>query len=160
APDTADDEPSTGWRESREWCNHCGRQRLRGIFEPMSNGRINFRLRCPSCSSGYVDMYDTSGVVDLTGLHAIRPALPRVELFIRPHDLGAWEGKQTPCLFCQQPVQAQVLPTQELEPGLLSDRFYVWLLFPDGPTSHNAIAYLFGLQQPQFRAFWRRHPRW
>ena len=154
------DEPSTGWRESREWCNHCGRQRLRGIFEPMPNGRINFRLRCPSCSPGYVDMHDTTGVVDLAGLHSFRPALKRMEQFCRPLYLGAWEGRQTFCMFCQKPVQTQLLPAQELESGFLPDRFYIRLLCPEGHTSNAAVAYLLGFQQPQIRDFWIRHPRW
>lgn len=155
-----DDEPSTGWRASREWCNHCGRQRLRGIFEPMPDGRINFRMRCPACSPGYVDMHDTSGVVDLSGLHSFRPALKRMEQVHRPHFLGAWEGRRTLCMFCQKPVQVQLLPAQELEPGHLPDRFYIRLLCPEGHASHAAVAYILALQQPQIRDFWIRHPRW
>ena len=39
-----------GWRDSREWCRFCGRQRLRGIFQPMPDGTVELTLKCPDCS--------------------------------------------------------------------------------------------------------------
>ena len=38
-----------GWRETRLWCNFCGRQHLQGQFEFGSDGRKTLRMRCPEC---------------------------------------------------------------------------------------------------------------
>jgi RNA polymerase sigma factor (sigma-70 family) len=45
-----DADPATGWRETREWCMLCGRQRMRGLFDPRPDGRVRLRMRCPACS--------------------------------------------------------------------------------------------------------------
>ena len=45
-----DDELDEQWRESREWCWFCGRHRLIGAFEPLSNGLVSLVMRCPACS--------------------------------------------------------------------------------------------------------------
>jgi RNA polymerase sigma factor (sigma-70 family) len=81
-----DSDESTGWRETREWCNFCGRRRLRGTFEPLANGAINFRLRCPDCSQRFGgDIYSTGGLIPFSGARAFRPALRRLIRMLKEH---------------------------------------------------------------------------
>jgi RNA polymerase sigma-70 factor (ECF subfamily) len=93
------DEQLNGWRESREWCLSCGRHRLYGIFEPLADGRIDLRMRCPACSHQGYDELTSGGHVSLRGLHSFRPARKRVlsdlDTFIRNYHEG-W-GKCPRC---------------------------------------------------------------
>jgi RNA polymerase sigma-70 factor (ECF subfamily) len=81
-----DADESTGWRETREWCNFCGRRRLRGTFERLASGATNFRLRCPDCSQRFGgDIYSTGGLIAFSGAHAFRPALRRLIRTLKDH---------------------------------------------------------------------------
>lgn len=81
-----DADESVGWRETREWCNFCGRRRLRGTFERHSTGVINFRLRCPDCSERFGgDIYSTGGLINYTRTRAFRPAFRRLILLLKEH---------------------------------------------------------------------------
>jgi len=70
-----------GWRETGLWCPLCGRQRLIGCFEPMLQGGINLRMRCPICTpsslSDHIDIVNTSGIVSLENIRSFRPAWKR-----------------------------------------------------------------------------------
>lgn len=124
-----DDELPTGWRESREWCNFCGRHRLQGMFDVAQDGRINFRLRCPECSPYFGgDIYSTGGVVPLVGVRSFRPALKRLIGFLKRHYaqdytqalLNGWQG----CPSCGQSV-----PVSLVAPGSTQDAFpFQWRL--------------------------------
>lgn len=86
------EERLSGWRESREWCLTCGRHHLSGIFEPLANGRINFRMRCPVCSHQGHDELISGGHVVFRGLSSFRPARKRVlsdlDAFVRNYHEG------------------------------------------------------------------------
>ena len=157
-----------GWRETREWCNFCGRQRLRGVFEPMADGRVNMRLRCPDCSRHFGgDIYNTGGMTPLGGTHTFRPALKRLIAFLKRHyaqDYSAalrrgWQE----CPSCGRPVPIRLAP-----PDQTFNAFpYQWRLVFDCSTcghiiSPAAFATYWGGQQASAVAlqFIEAHPRW
>ena len=43
-----DKEMIQGWRNTHMWCLMCGQRQMLGAFEPLPNGTINLRMRCPS----------------------------------------------------------------------------------------------------------------
>jgi RNA polymerase sigma-70 factor (ECF subfamily) len=163
-----DDEPSHGWRETREWCNFCGRHRLRGTFEPLPDGRVNFRLRCPDCSQRFGgDVYSTGGMVPLAGARSFRPALKRLITFLKHRYAQdytqalhqGWHG----CPSCGQRV-----PVRLVEPGHNLAVFpHQWCLTfacssCGNITSPAAFACYWGNPRvaPVALQFIEAHPRW
>ena len=63
------------WRQTRAWCIFCGRQRLEGLFEPLPDGRMNLRLRCPHCKSFEID---SLGIIDLSSARSFLPAIKKL----------------------------------------------------------------------------------
>jgi RNA polymerase sigma factor (sigma-70 family) len=109
-----DEDVSGGWRESREWCNFCGRHRLRGEFEGLPGGRVNFRLRCPECSPRFGgDIYSTGGAIPLGGTHSFRPALKRLIAFLKHHYAQDYSRALQigwhPCPSCHNPVPMRMM---------------------------------------------------
>lgn len=156
-----DDEPSTGWRESREWCHHCGRQRLRGAFEPMPDGRINFRMRCPACSpSSDVDMHDSGGWIEFGGLRSFRPARKRLMQSLVPRNRQAIAGSSPACHECQQPMRALFLQAHEMHLRVAPNRFYIVMVCPNYHDSLSWAGGIAGWGHPTVEDFCTRHPRW
>jgi hypothetical protein len=154
-------EPSSGWRESREWCNHCGHQRLRGVFEPLSDGRINFRMRCPGCSPNRdLDMTESGGLIELHGYRTFRPARKQVNKVLSFYQQQAFANKSQRCMTCQQPLRAKLLSSSELRLRASPGRIYAVLECPDG---HRCISWAGGIAgwgQKGIEAFQASHPRW
>jgi RNA polymerase sigma factor (sigma-70 family) len=69
APDDAQ-----GWRETTFSCVFCGQVVMLGVFEPMADGRVNMRLRCPVCA---VEI-NSAGVGDLSTARSFLPATKKV----------------------------------------------------------------------------------
>lgn len=89
------------WRETREWCHLCGKQRMRATFAPMPDGRVNFRLRCPVCSPQYdIDIHNSFGIVPLAGLRSVKPALKRTILHVNRAYASTLASASRPCLVC------------------------------------------------------------
>lgn len=97
------------WRESREWCWYCGRHRLLGAFEPLTNGRINLHMRCPECST----VVNTGGLPRLDGFRSFKPALKRLHQATSNLTTGLENGMY-PCPSCEMLRKVQVLHPDEL----------------------------------------------
>lgn len=72
------DDASTGWRESRAWCDMCGKRRLYGNFTVLPDGRVRLWMRCPVCSM----QRNSAAVIGLLPSgewRSFRPAIKRVE---------------------------------------------------------------------------------
>jgi RNA polymerase sigma factor (sigma-70 family) len=155
-------EPSFGWRESRIWCNHCGHTYLRGTFEPLPDGGINFRLRCPTCSSAMdVDYVDTAGYIPLNTLHTFRPALKRVIHFMHPYYLVGLSGGHHCTLCCGRFVRPFLAHAQALPFRAMPQHYYVTQLCPqcgESPISSALNVAAYG--NPHIATFRDKHPRW
>ena len=163
-----DADTSAGWRETREWCNFCGRRRLRGIFEPLPGGRVNFRLRCPDCSRRFgSDLYSTGGMVPLAGVRSFRPAFKRLIQLLERHYAEDYthalvNGWQV-CPGCGRPVA-----TRLVEPGGAIAAFphQVRLVLDCsrcGPIVSPAAFAAYGASAtalPMALQFIEAHPRW
>jgi RNA polymerase sigma factor (sigma-70 family) len=129
-----DEELGAGWRETREWCNFCGRRRLLGRFDTLPDGRVNLRMRCPACSPRFgCDIYSTGGMMPLGGQRAFRPALKRLVRLLKAHYARdyTWalvEGWQ-PCPICAQPATTSILEPGGSE-GAFADQVRLRLLCP------------------------------
>ena len=154
-------EPSTGWRESREWCNQCGRQRLRGVFEPMLDGRINFRMRCPACSPHHdIDVHDSGGWIEFGGLRSFHPARKRLIQHLVPRQRQAIAGNGPACQECQQPMRALLLQSDEMYLHTAPNRFYSVIVCSNHHDSLAWAGVIAGWGHALFEDFWARHPRW
>ncbi|HKD76955.1 MAG TPA: sigma-70 family RNA polymerase sigma factor, partial [Ktedonobacterales bacterium] len=131
-------EPSLGWRETRQWCNDCGCHRLRGIFTPLSDGRINLRLRCPNCSPQYdIDMVYSGGVVPLDGYHAFKPAFKRMQRILFPYYReGVKQGKHR-CIACGRMIPVRIVTGDEIP---IRTRKNEYLIVERCQCSHDSLA--------------------
>jgi RNA polymerase sigma-70 factor (ECF subfamily) len=163
-----DADESTGWRETREWCNFCGRRRLRGTFEPLANGALNFRLRCPDCSQRFGgDIYSTGGLISFSGARAFRPALRRLIRMLKDHYstdyVAALRQGWQPCPGCKGPAPVRLIgPGGSL--GSFADQARLIITCPRCGTiiSPAALAAYWTDQitTPLALSFVDSHPRW
>lgn len=160
-----DDELPTGWRETREWCHQCARRHMLGIFEMMPNGRINFRLQCPDCSTRYqADIHSSVGLVPFDGVHSIKPALKRTLLGVNARYAEALVTGQQQCDNCGATLRAYPAPPHEQRTSLPRQRAVV-LECPRCDFSHaTGLVGVACLTDPTVRPlvmrFIQTHPRW
>ncbi|HEV8189963.1 MAG TPA: RNA polymerase sigma factor [Ktedonobacterales bacterium] len=135
------------WRETRIWCVFCGRQRMEGLFEPMADGRINMRLRCPGCSSFEID---SLGLVDLATARSFLPATKKIIGEIGHFFTAAMSARGTcRCWICGRPTELRVVREDGLSPqtGLLSTCGCL-RIFASVPTLYGSLPavreFLFG----------------
>lgn len=107
-----DQESAAGCRETRIWCWSCGRHRMQAIFEPLPNGRIDFRLHCPGCTPSSIGLVNSGGYPSLDGIRTVRPALKRVMLAIRDFAAGLSSDRQA-CPICGMPGQIRIMNMEE-----------------------------------------------
>lgn len=154
-------EPSLGWRETRIWCNECGHAYLRGIFEPMADGHINFRMRCTLCSPhSDIDMTDTAGFVPLEDLCSFRPALKRVEHIKLPYYQQGLAGMEHRCWQCHQSAQLRIMAADALPLLVSAGRYYVVQQCANGHRWICQAARIARYSHPLLERFAAAHPRW
>lgn len=152
-----DADPLWGWRETREWCNECGKHRLRGSFERAWNGRIALRMRCPQCSQRHgLDEVNSKGIVPLEDVRSFRPALKRTRQVMTAAALHALQ-EQT-CWRCGGPAFVHIADSMR---DLDSDRDLFWFRVDcpacgrGGVTADQVL-----LPHPAMQRFINQHPRW
>lgn len=149
---------SLGWRETQQWCSTCGHHRLRGFFDPLPNGRVTFRLRCPACSQHY--HVDDMRVEMPYGRSSFRPAIKRAEHMLHSYYGEALTHGQQTCLGCETVLPVQIVRSDDFSIPIIPDRFYVVLNCPRCGPSHASIALMVILSHPVVRQFVELHPRW
>lgn len=162
------EEIGSGWRESREWCNFCGRHRLLGVFEELVHGRVNFRLRCPACSPKFGgDIYSTGGLVPLAGTKSFHPALKRLISFLKQHYAhdyaAALQQGWHPCPSCHQPVPVELAPPGEAPGAFPSQWCIVFTCSTCGRIASPAAFAAYWAHPtatPLALQFIEEHPRW
>ena len=153
-------EVALGWRETREWCNLCGRLRLRGLFVPQPNDRVSLRLRCPDCSPRYGDMFNCS-IISVAGFHSFHSAYKRSWKAAFAYWMQALAEGHQRCLNChQQLVPLQIVRPEEIAlPAPYPDTYRVIINCPTcGIASTCSAAAL--LNHPNVTRFIEQHPRW
>ncbi len=166
-----DQELAPGWRETRLWCNICGRRRLQGIFLPQPGGSVNLHLRCPDCSQLYGgDTLHSKGLVRLDGVRSFRPAWKRTMQGLTQQLMQALARGWYPCPYCGTPTPIQVVDKDEvpnLYPGVRATPYQFWVRWycsrcgegacsPGHMMSADELVYW---SHPVTRQFIMQHPR-
>lgn len=149
-----------GWRETREWCNLCGRHHLHGCFEARSDGSTQLRLRCPDCSPRYGDMFSSS-LAPLESFRTIRPAFKHAWKSSFAYWTQAIATGRQHCANCRK----LLVPLQIVR----SDEYTYPIPFPNtyrmiidcplcGITSTCSVVAF--LSHPAITRFAEQHPRW
>jgi RNA polymerase sigma factor (sigma-70 family) len=148
-----------GWRETRLWCNLCGRQRLVSIFETCGQGSLNFRLRCPQCGPRFgLDAIDSDGITYLAGVRSARPALKRTMQSLITHFSQALQVGYEICPCCESVAPVRVVSPEE---GSFPLPQKFWLR-SDCPTCGLRLRTLDDLvcwPHPSLQQFLTAHPR-
>lgn len=137
-----------GWRETPIACFICGQARMLGMFEPMPDGRVNLRLRCPACQPVIIN---SLGIVDLTTARSFLPAAKKIVSEIGRYFLEALAaGGRTQCWVCQQPITLRIMRNQS--PVAEFDQ-RIWLQSSCGCISSGVFALSPYGPLPQVRDF-------
>ncbi|MGE5333572.1 MAG: RNA polymerase sigma factor [Nitrososphaerota archaeon] len=98
---------AVGWRKTSITCYFCGRACMLGIFEPMADGRVNLRLRCPTCQPVLINSF---GIVDLGAARSFLPATKKLVHESGRFYLGALaHDGATQCWICGQPITLRIM---------------------------------------------------
>ncbi len=153
-----DKEMMQGWRNTHMWCLMCGQRQMIGAFEPLPNGTINLRMRCPSCSQiEDADIVNTYGTVQLDGLRSFRPAIKRAVIELPRLYKQALVQRFVRCPECGKRVAVHGVEQRTLASPFLS-RFYVVMECPnDGTCLAGIISVCF--DHPTAQQFFVDHPR-
>lgn len=145
-----------GWRESRIWCNACGRHRLRGAFVPLPSGGVDLRMRCPGCGFEV----NSGGTVPLAGIRSFRPALTRMMRYAVPYLTSGLATGEQPCPACGSPRRMWLAgPDDTLAVAWRWRGLVVALLCPRCDVIVNASVAAAFWFHPAMRAFIDAHPR-
>jgi len=87
---------------------------MMGMFEPMADGRINMRLRCPACQPVVIN---SLGIVDLAAARSFLPATKKIVQEIGQFFLDALATDGiTQCWICQRPTQLRIMSDTAVAP--------------------------------------------
>lgn len=143
-----DPSDATDWRKTQIGCIFCGKHFMSGIFEPMADGRVNLRLRCPSCMAGEMS---SVGLVDLTQARSFLPAVKRTV-----HEAGRYftaamaAGGHCHCWICHRPARLSIVRDDTFAPQIGPQT----LLYSDCPCGcFCSTAISASLYHPQVRDF-------
>lgn len=157
-----DTDSEAGWRETRIWCNFCGRHRMQGTFTPQPDGRLRFHLRCPECWLRYRMSYmDTSWDMAKSSIRSFLPVYKRsMRECSTFYEHVVANGYSTRCPHCWQPVQVRNIHGENiLAPTFPNWRFFVYTCpacCAEGMSSIAVIAWA----HPAVQRFVAAHPRY
>ena len=143
-----DPSDAAAWRETRLRCVFCGQGILQGVFEPMENGRINLRLRCPVCKTFEIN---SLGLVELQNARSFLPATKKMLHVAGNYYFTAIAaGGLNRCWICGQPDHLHIVRDDILGPpiGMQS-----WIVSQCGCPSMRSLAVLAFGALPEVRAF-------
>jgi RNA polymerase sigma factor (sigma-70 family) len=151
-----DEEVDTGWRETRIWCMFCGRHHLQGILEPLLDGRVNLRMRCPGCNREWIR---SGGMPELVGYKSFRPAFNRTQQVAADY----WTSCSTrqKCPYCEAPIKLRLTKPNEPLPSIPPWRGLRTVMECPSCDSLNSN-YIGGWTwlHPLAQQFMTEHPRW
>ncbi len=151
-----DQEAATGWRETRIWCMFCARSHLQGLLEPLSDSRVNLRMRCLICNYEWIK---SGGMAELHRLKSFRPAWNRVQQVATEH----WTSMphRQVCPYCRGYVEVRLLRSGEFLPWLTPWQGLRFAMECPSCDAHNSY-YVGGAiwLHPVAQQFMKQHPRW
>lgn len=137
-----------GWRATRLHCLVCGRGIVQGVFEPMEDGRINLRLRCPACETFAVN---SAGAVEFQNARSILPATKRMLRVAGTYSFTALAaGGMNHCRVCGQTDHLRVVRDDTLGPPL---GMQSWIVSHCGCSPTRSLAVLMYGALPAVRDF-------
>ena len=147
-----------GWRSTHIWCLMCGQRQMFGVFEPLPNGTINLRMRCPFCSQAEdADIVNTYGMVQLNGLRSFRPAIKRTIIELPRLYKRALAQRFMVCPECGEKATVRGVEQRTITSPFLN-RFFVVIDCPhDGTCLAGIISVCF--DHPTAQQFFVDHPR-
>jgi RNA polymerase sigma factor (sigma-70 family) len=143
------------WNETRIWCHRCGCRRMRARLE---QGHRAFLLACPSCNSEELPLGHWEDPEVICGLKGYRPILTRLSTLDHLYYRQGLRDGIARCRTCGTPT-----PVERSVPDDLAMRFGTSLGLVvschvcDVTRFASAEALVYSL--PEFRRFWRAHPR-
>jgi RNA polymerase sigma factor (sigma-70 family) len=143
------------WNETRIWCPRCGRRRLRAR---LTQGHRAFLLDCPSCCSEELPLGHWEDPEAICGLKGYKPILTRLSTLDHLYYRQGLRDGIARCRTC-----GTLTPVERSVPYDLAERFGTTLGLVvrchacDVTRFASAEALVCSL--PEFRRFWREHPR-
>lgn len=146
-----------GWQETRIWCPHCGRYRLKGLWIRRHG---DFQLRCPGCcSEPEVYVHHVVSAADvLKTIKSFKPALSRL-LRHGMHYYGAGlECGRIACPRCGRDVPLHFCLPENVPSSLRGVRGIHYTCHRCDLTGYQRLA-THALSLPEVLSFWQKHPR-
>lgn len=162
-----DNNALSSWREIREWCDVCGRHRLRGMFKPLPDGKVELRICCPECSPLRQNAA-LLGYLPIGKWHSFRPAMKRInhiwyECMVRSY----CEGRSGKCLRCGAENPVSLMSMAEY-----CAHFFACMPSDDAPSCLHLVSHCYvcssmsigiagvhALDHPAMKRFKVQHPR-
>jgi RNA polymerase sigma factor (sigma-70 family) len=161
-----DEEPASGWAQTRLWCYYCGHQHLHRTFESAPDGHLYLRMRCPECSRRFdSDIVNGKGMVQVDGLRSFQPAFKRTMRGVSRYLLGGIAAGELSCVQCGKPAPVRVSELGEekaISSGPYLRQFWVSGVCPHcgskvgGASADDAVYWSHSVTQQ----FIQRYPRW
>ncbi len=150
-----------GWRETRLWCNFCGRQHLQGQLELGSDGRTTLRMRCQECWVRYHANWIQCSTEHLG--QQPRSLLPAYKKFLQQiagfYGDAVAGGYRALCPDCRRhQVQIQIARSIDVPATTYPDLQYFFYTCPACGTGCASISSV-GVRHPVVRRFLADHPR-
>lgn len=149
APFGLDVTHSPTWQETRLWCSHCGRHRLRVLF---NRDVPQLLVRCPACGPFFEHQ-----TTILAGTRSYRAALERVWIWADAYYSSALVTGAAPCMACGHPapVRLGVPPGASIPNEMLPA---IHIACDCGAMNVCPMPWL-GLASPTGQAFRQEYPR-
>ncbi len=162
------DEITGNWRESREWCDMCGRHRLYGIFQPTSNGKVRLVMKCPECSPRRNNSA-VSCFLPSREWRSFRPAIKRIKQWNQEFVVKRYQSDLPGiCDYCGAENIVHLMSAEEylarFHPGYTvspEHAFFPHFVCQCHSCSHinTGCAWYQAFTHPVMRRFKERHPR-
>ena len=143
------------WNQTRIWCPHCGRQRLRARLEQEHSA---FLLHCPDCSSARLPLGHWEDPAVISGLKGYKPMLSRLSALDHEYYRQGLRDGVALCRTCGAPTRVERSVPADLAALFGTSRGVMLRCQVCSTTRYSSPEALVSCL-PEVRQFWRAHPR-